>query len=98
MTYRFPEKFSDLYTSKVQPTGQKLYRVDPKYYTGTNIDPLEAQKGHEIDEIQILMPQPEYERFSKDWNNYVDILLACDRNPILKQELEKLIILVHLYK
>jgi hypothetical protein len=96
---RFPEKMSDLYTCKVEPTGKILYRVDPKHYTpGVYIDPLEVQKHQQVNEIAILMPENEYNKFAKDWDNYVDVLLASKNNPIVKEQLEKLLVLVHLYK
>lgn len=89
------KKFSDLYRSKVEFTGETLRKVDPFRIP---MDPSQPITYTEVNEIAIKMPQDEYERFLHNWRNYIDLMYVSNHNPIIREELEKLIMLVNLLR
>jgi len=94
-------KFEDIYVVRVTKTGRKLYRTDPNNFVVPKIqqiDLIEVHKTMEVDEISMNMPEPEYEKFMQDYHHYMDILFASEQHPIIKDQLEKLIMMVQLLK
>lgn len=89
------KQFSELYRSKVEFTGEVLRKLDPMKLP---MNPSHPITYTEVNEIAIKMPQDEYERFLQNWRQYIDLMYVCSHNPILKDEFEKLIIMVNLMK
>jgi hypothetical protein len=89
------KKFSDVYRSKVELTGETLRQLEPFQ--------LPMHPGHpitykETEEICIKMPRDEYERFLANWSNYIDLMYVAKYNIMIREELHKLHMLVQLLK
>ena len=89
------KKFSDIYRSKVLLTGEKIRKINS---FRVPINPLDELTYTEQDEISIKMPQDEFERFMKDFGNCVDMIYLARHNPMIREELNRLLMLVELYK
>jgi len=89
------KKFSDLYNSKVEYTGEVLRKVGP---INLSKDPLAPITYTESKEIAIKMPLDEYERFLVNWSTYIDLMYVAKYNPMLGEEFQKLQMLVQLLK
>ena len=89
------KKFSDIYRSKVELTGETLRKIEP---FSLPLDPNQSIKYKETKEISIKMPQDEFERFMLNWQYYIDLMYACQDNPIVQQEFHKVLMLAQLGK
>jgi hypothetical protein len=89
------KKFSDLYRSKVEFTGEKLRRLEQ---FDLPINPLDKINYTEIDEVAIKMPKDEYERFLQNWNQYLNLMYVSKYNQMVNEELNKIHMLVQLLK
>ena len=89
------KKFSDVYRSKVGPTGETLRQFEP---FALPIDTDQPIIYKETEEIAIKMPRDEYERFLSNWSNYIDLMYVSKYNPMIREEFEKLHILVQLLR
>ena len=89
------KKFSDLYRSKVEYTGEKLRRLEQ---FDLPINPLDKISYTEIDEIAIKMPKDEYERFLQNWSQYLNLMYVSKYNQMVNEELNKIHMLVQLLK
>lgn len=89
------KKFSDLYRSKVEYTGEKLRRLDE---FDLPISPLDKITYTEIDEIAIKMPRDEYERFLQNWHQYLDLMYVAKYNQMIGEEYNKLLMLISLLR
>ena len=94
--YESFKKFTNLYSCNIHFTGEKLYKIrDHDYLT---LNPDEVIKHPCEEEIAVKFPQSEYEKFLHNWANYIDILYTMEKHPIIKEEFQKLIMLVQLLK
>jgi hypothetical protein len=89
------KKFSDIYRSKVELTGQTLRKLEPFS--------LPMHPGHpitykETEEIAIKMPRDEYERFLDNWSNYIDLMYVSKNNTMVREEFHRLHMLVQLLR
>lgn len=89
------KKFSDIYQSKVELTGEKLRKLEP---FSLPIDPSQSITYKETQEIAIKMPLDEYERFLLNWGQYIDLMYVSQTNPMIREEFYKLVMLVQLLK
>jgi len=89
------KKFSDLYRSKVELTGETLRQFEP---FALPIDPSQPITYTETEEIAIKMPREEYERFLANWSNYIDLMYVSKYNPMIREQFEKLHMLVQLLR
>lgn len=89
------KKFSDLYRSKVEYTGEKLRRLEQ---FDLPINPLDKINYTEIDEVAIKMPKDEYERFLQNWSQYLNLMYVSKYNQMVNEELNKIHMLVQLLK
>ena len=89
------KKFSHIYQSKVEFTGEKLRKLEP--FT-LPIDPNQSIKYKETQEVSIKMPQDEFERFMLNWRQYIDIMYVSQDNPMIREDFHKFIMLVQLLK
>ena len=89
------KQFSELYRSKVELTGEVLRKINPM---DLPMDPSQPITYTEVNEVAIKMPQDEYERFLENWRSYIDLMYVANYNPLIKQEFEKVMILVNLMK
>jgi hypothetical protein len=89
------KQFSDIYRSKVELTGETLRKVDPFKLP---MHPDQPITYTEVNEIAIKMPQDEYERFLQNWKQYIDLMYVTSHNPIIREEFEKVLIMVNLMK
>jgi len=89
------KQFSDLYRSKVEYTGERLRKLDP---FSLPMNPSHPIMYTEVNEIAIKMPEDEYERFLQNWRQYIDLMYVMSYNPLIKDEFEKVLILVNLMK
>lgn len=88
-------EFSNLYRSKIQFTGEKIRKIDS--FT-VPINPFDELKYTEQNEISIKMPQDDFERFMRDFNQSLSMHRLARENPMIQQELHRLNMLVELYK
>ena len=89
------KKFSDLYRSKVEYTGEKIHKIDE---FDLPISPLDKISYTEIDEVAIKMPKDEYERFLQNWYQYLDLMYVAKYNPMVGEEYHKLLMLISLLR
>jgi hypothetical protein len=89
------KKFSDLYRSKVEFTGETLRKLEP---FGLPMHPGHPITYKETEEIAIKMPRDEYERFLDNWSNYIDLMYVSKYNPMIGEEFHKLHMLVQLLR
>ena len=89
------KKFSTLYRSKVELTGNKLKIINVFDLTANPLEPITYK---EVDEIAIKMPLDEYEKFMNSWRHYIDLLYTAKNNPIIEKEFHKLLMLSQLTK
>jgi hypothetical protein len=89
------KKFSDLYRSKVELTGEKLRRIES--FT-LPMDPSQPITYKETEEVCIKMPRDEYERFLLNWHHYLDLMYVSKYNPMIREEFHKLLMLTQLLK
>jgi hypothetical protein len=50
------------------------------------------------DEVAIKMSEDEYNRFMENWRMYIDLMYVTRYNPIIRQEFEKVLIMVQLMR
>jgi hypothetical protein len=50
------------------------------------------------DEVVIKMSEDEYNRFMENWSMYIDLMYVTRYNPIIRQEFEKVMIMVKLMR
>lgn len=89
------KKFSELYRSKVEISGEKIRRLEP---FALPMDPSHPITYKEMDEIVIKMPEDEYNKFMQNWSNYIDLMHVSNHNPMIREEFHKLHMLVQLLK
>ena len=89
------KKFSDIYRSRVEYTGEKLRKIDQFRIP---MDPSQTFSYTETDEIAIRLPEDEFERFLRDFGRCIDLYKLARENPMIEVELQRLLILVELYK
>jgi hypothetical protein len=89
------KKFSDLYRSKVELTGETLRKLDP---FALPMDPSHPITYKETEEIAIKMPRDEYERFLTSWSNYIDLMYVANHNPMIREEFHKIHMLAQLLR
>lgn len=89
------KKFSDIYRSKVELTGETIRKIDP---FSLPMDPSQSIKYKETQEICIKMPQDEFERFMLNWQYYIDVMYACQDNPVIQKEFHKVLMMSQLSK
>ena len=89
------KKFSDLYRSKVEFTGETLRKVDT---TRLPLDPSKPLTYTEAKEISIKMPLDEFERFLQNWNGYLDLMYSAKNNQMIYEQYHQLRLLVEIYK
>lgn len=89
------KKFSDLYRSKVELTGETLRKLEP---FNLPLDPSQPITYKETEEICIKMPRDEYERFLGNWYQYLDLMYVSKYNPMINEELNKIHMLVQLLR
>jgi hypothetical protein len=51
-----------------------------------------------MDEVTIKMSEDEYQRFIENWSMYIDMMYVTRHNPIIRQEFEKVMIMVNLLR
>lgn len=93
--YESFKKFSNLYRSKVELTGEKIRILDP--FT-VPIDPACPIGYTETDEVAIKMPREEFERFMQNWAQYIDLMYTSKYNHLIGEEFYKLQMLIQLVK
>ena len=89
------KKFSDLYHSKVELTGETIRKLDPM---DLPIDPTKPITYKEMEEVCIKMPIDEYNRFMSHWGNYIDLMYVASYNPMIREEFQKLHVLTQLLR
>jgi hypothetical protein len=50
------------------------------------------------DEVAIKMSEDEYNRFMQNWSMYIDLMYVTRHNPIIREEFEKVMIMVKLLR
>ncbi len=50
------------------------------------------------DEVAIKMSEDEYNRFMENWSMYIDLMYVTKYNPIIREEFEKVMIMVKLIR
>jgi len=89
------KKFSDLYRSKVELTGETIRKLDP---FSVPMHPSQPITYQEMEEVSIKMPFDEYERFLVNWSNYIDLMYVANHNPMIREEFHKIHMLAQLLR
>lgn len=93
------KQFAELYRATVEKTGKQSYHFTPEtlavFQTGQV--PTMIEKEY-VDEIAIKMGEDEYNRFMQNWGMYIDLMYVCRHNPIIREEFEKVLIMVRLLR
>ena len=93
-----PNKFNALYNFKIQASDEKVFVRAPSInYHDINAElfstPVQAEHI-----ITIKLPSSEYNKFLRNWNEYMTILEASNENPYIGEQLHQLLVLATLYK
>jgi hypothetical protein len=89
------KKFSTIYHSKVELTGETVRKLDP---FDLPIDPNQSITYKETQEVCIKMPLDEYERFLLNWGQYIDVMYVAQDNKMIREDFHKLLMLVQLLR
>jgi len=91
-----PDKFKLLYNCKIKDTGftlQHAPNMAMRAYLDLDLDMPQTEMTIIKEEpiISIEMPQSEYNRFLRNWNNYMTLMDVGMNDIHIRTELEKLI-------
>jgi hypothetical protein len=86
---------SKIYKCDIKKTGNTISSVRPFKLPIDINEPFVYDKE---EEFAIFFRESELRHFLIDYEHYVEVLELCRENPIFKQEYEKLLILLALYK
>ena len=93
------KQFAELYRATVEKTGKRSFQFTPEtlavFQTGQVPHMIEKEY---TDEICIKMSEDEYNRFMQNWGMYIDLMYVTRHNPIIREEFEKVMILVKLMR
>jgi len=93
------KQFAELYRATVEKTGKRSFQFTPEtlqvFQSGQV--PTMIEKEY-TDEIAIKMSEDEYNRFIQNWSMYIDLMYVCRHNPIIREEFEKVMIMVKLMR
>ena len=93
------KQFAELYRATVEKTGKRSFQFTPEtlqvFQSGQV--PTIIEKEY-TDEICIKMSEDEYNRFMQNWGMYIDLMYVTRHNPIIREEFEKVMILVNLMR
>lgn len=91
------KQFAELYRATVEKTGKKHMIMSMPTLSNMSNVPDIIEKQYQ-DEIAIKMSEDEYTRFIQNWGMYIDLMYVCRHNPIIREEFEKVMIMVRLLK
>jgi hypothetical protein len=93
------KQFAELYRATVEKTGKRSFQFTPEtlavFHTGQVPHMIEKEY---TDEICIKMSEDEYNRFMQNWSMYIDLMYVTRYNPIIREEFEKVMIMVKLMR
>jgi hypothetical protein len=94
-----PDKFRLLYNCKLKDTGHRRQYEPIIVYKDLGLNERTCTVSLEEEKIiAIEMPESEYERFVKNWNQYMTLMLISQSNASVKDQFEKLMTIATLYK
>ena len=93
-----PNKFNALYECMIQASDEKVFVRAPTI----NYHDIDAESFstplHAEHIVTIKLPMSEYNKFLRNWNEYMTILEASSENPYIGEQLHQLLVLATLYK
>jgi len=93
------KKLNQLYLARVDPQNTVKKRLSPATRNAMQHGIMPATIEHvEEHEIGLIFPETEYNRFMKDWGKYIDLMYVCKHNENVKNEFEKVMLMVQLLK
>lgn len=99
------EKLRQLYNCKIELTGEKLYMLKQtavnNHHPFIPRPPYDANHPdvhHVENEVAIKMPEREYQRFSSNYSQFMDVLLLANDYPQIRDQYHQLLMLVSLLK
>lgn len=93
-------KFRSLYSVNIVDTGKRLAKhvsTPPAFYDSGDLSDIPISVDTEKI-IALEMREEELENFFRDFGTYVDILTIVKKMPHLRDELNKFLTLLYLYK
>ena len=92
-----PNQLQLLYECKIELTNDYVHRFDRIDFSKTvSTEQLANIKPEPV--VSIRMPASEYERFCKNWNQYMDVMQLAMSDPMIKDQYRQLLMLVELKK
>jgi len=92
-----PNQLQLLYECKIDLTNEYVHRFDRVDFSrSVSTEQLANIKPEPV--VSIRMPATEYERFCRNWNQYMDVMLTASADPIVKEQYRQLLMLVELKK
>lgn len=88
-----PHTLHEIYNCKVIDTGERLVHNASLMYGQSHLEEAEVQKV-----IAIKFPEPEFNRFCQNWEEYMTIMTAIKNNPIAREQYYKLLTYSNLVK
>jgi len=94
-----PNNFNALYNCKIQLSDEKVFTSAPYTFNYNDIQAMNYMRPVEAEHIvNIKLPMSEYNKFLRNWNEYMMILEAGRVNPMINEQLHQLLVLATLYK
>ena len=94
-----PNNFNALYNCKIQLSDEKVMVNPPYTFNYHNISHQYQPPPVQVEHIvTIKLPMSEYNKFLRNWNEYMTILQASQNNPMVGEQLHQLLMIATLYK
>ena len=92
-----PEQhFEFMFRAKIQPTGRvrtQIQDVMPMIYS----DPIPLDIQYEVErEMSVMMGERDYKNFMASYGKYLDIVYAAEKDPVVEDMLQKMIMYITL--
>ena len=90
-----PEQhFEFMFKAKIEPTGRirtQVQDIFPMNYS----DPIPLDFQYEVErEIALTMGEHDYKNFMASYGKYLDIVYAAERDPVVKDMMEKMLMYI----
>lgn len=92
-----PEQhFEFMFRAKIEPTGRvrtQIQDIIPMRYS----DPIPVDINYEVErEISVTMGEHDYKNFMHSYGKYLDIVYAAEKDPVVEDMLQKMIMYIAL--
>ena len=92
-----PKQFDMLYQCSIDTFKQIIPKpLDPWRYSDLTSTTPVTQEQEVVEFVNIKMTMEEYERFNRNWEQYLTLMHVAHNDPRIKNEYHKLLMMVNL--